>query len=396
MKTWAELSQLVGLSLHPQSDSDRKLALPYCDFWLTKAATVDSLQTVSCVLDIPFNNSQPSVQCTLASPWIPLMAPMGVVRYFDNVVRALERGCTLDDTGQCTINVVLHTLGLLSTKTEALAELQHRISGLITIRPFLLQTATLDNLLLQIVDTRLPLGCDSLPLTLKQSHKISDITLSAQERWMIRSANWPLDPAVMSIFLNLEDWNATTAKIVSGSIYNSSASRHYFLAWLIKTAPARSSLEYTVIPLHAYLDVISLQSHDGMTRFPDTWFLAVVQCLFRAETSGNLRTLCSSCIWLLFQNNPSSRDHYVTFLSSEVQENAAFVNSYSMRLFCDLNRLDVAALAPVLLEVTDKALTWMVHRLSGVELSEDDIAALDEICESPSECNLEGLQYNHY
>jgi hypothetical protein len=355
-----------------------------------------SLQTVCHIHNLPFNDQHFLVQCTQASPWIPFMAPMGVIKHLDTIVGSPKSYYMLDDADQTTVNVILDTLVRLSTDTEVLTELQHRLRGLIAIRSFLHQKATLDALLLQIINTRLPLGCDSLPLTAKQSPKVSDITLVAQQRWTVRSAHLPLDISLVSTFLELQDWDETIAKTISGSIYKSSASRRQFWDWLFRIEPSQApSLPLVVIPLRACLDVGALQGEDEMTQFPNAWLLSVIQYLFHHETSDNLRTLCASCIWLVFHNFPSCREPCTTFLSKEVQYgNFTSLTPQSMRLLCDLHRLDSEALSPVLIEATDKTLKWMVNQFSGVELADNDIAALNELRELPLRHHAEESQLN--
>lgn len=380
-----ELSALIDLSLQPQTESDRKLALPYCDFWTAEAEADPSLRTVRPVNCVPLNELHFSVQCTLASPWIPFMTPTGIIKHLDIIIGTLQGDCVLDQADQMTVDIILHTLVVHSANPKVLTELQRRSRGLIAIRSSLHQKATLDALLQDIVNTRLPLGCDSLPLTVKQSSKISDVTLVAEKRWNVRSAHLPLVATLVSTLLDLKDWNKTIAKILSGSIYTSTASRRYFWAWLFQMEPSQAPpLTHVVIPLHACLDVKSLQNEDELTQFSDAWLSAIIRYLFHPETSDNSRTLCASCIWLLFQQFPSSRENCVTFLSKEVEYgNATWLKAQSMRLLRDLHQLDSGVLSSVLLQATDSALKWMVHKFSGVELHEDDVAVLEEIRKVP-------------
>lgn len=322
------------------------------------------------------------------------MEPMGVINQLDIVINALEGGYLPDDTDQTTMNVVLDTLIHLCARAEVLTELQCRMGGLIVIRSFLHHKETLDALLLLVAESRLPLGCDTLSFTLDKHCRVSDITLPAQERWNARSAHLSLDPGLMTTLLNFKDWDETISRIIAVFIYKSSASRRYFWTWLLETEPSQaSSLAFVIIPLHAHLDIMTFYGEDGVNRFPDAWFLAVVRCLFGAETWDGLRALCASCIRLLFRVFASDREHYVTHFTREIQHgNATFLNPQCMRLLRDLYLLDVAAFSPMLLNITERVLDWMVRHFSAGEISEDDITILDELCESASQLSLEELQ----
>ncbi|KAF8519438.1 ribosome 60S biogenesis N-terminal-domain-containing protein [Gautieria morchelliformis] len=307
----AGLSNLVGASLQPKAESDHKLAFAYSNFWM-ESENCDSFRT-----------------CTIAAPWLPFMKPSGVIKHLDTAIRALECGHLLDGADQTIVNVILDTLVQHSTNGQVLRELERRMRGLIAIRPSLHEKTALDALLLLTVDSRLPLGCNSLPLAPQRSRKVSDLTLVAQERWDVRSAELPLDSALIPTLLNFKNWDETIARIISGFIYRSSASRCDFWAWLFKTEPDQVlSPAFVLIPLHAYLEVMTLRHEDGMNPLPDAWFSAVVQLLFRTTTSDGLRTL---------------------------------------------------SLYPVLHEVSDVALKWMVPQFSGDGISENDITVVDEI-----------------
>ncbi|KAF8590297.1 hypothetical protein K439DRAFT_1512242, partial [Ramaria rubella] len=359
-----KISELVKAGLDPQIKCDQELVVSYCKYWTAESESAPTIQT-----------------CAFASPWIPFMEPMGIIKFLDIITLAVQSGHSLTDEDQKIVAVVLDALiRTFTTSTHIPKELQLRTHSLLDLRKCLPRHATLDRLYLLLTETGVPIGWDALPLILEESNTLSNITSLAQARWEARSAHLPLGSTLIYTFLHSEIWDETVARLISGVIYRSSMARSSLRDWLSGTAPPKTPLGNVIFVLHSYLDFASLQIESDTVHLPDTWILAIVQHLLQNEDSHDVSQLCANCIRILFQLSPSRKYFCSVYLSKEFKKGRdGCLNFPCLRLLDDIHRIDAAAVSLLLNDIVDEALQWMVPQCSGDEILENDVLVFKEL-----------------
>ncbi|KAJ3798099.1 ribosome 60S biogenesis N-terminal-domain-containing protein [Lentinula aff. detonsa] len=287
-------------------------------------------------------------------------------------------------------------------------ELRRRLPVFLTLfserDTYKFDSASLEELILHALQSRLPIGFDGISSDLLAERLIHT---RRRHHWKQRleNASDMLDSNVFfQIYLDRDEaqnWSSTTTKIVCSAIYNGYIELNALSSWLIRlsTAPSHTMLhtaELLVPVLHAYLDcsrVSGYLSNSDKNKQGELWQAYGVHFSFLLNLashappilSAKTQMMCGICIVILLDlsiAHPSSHGQKFTHLL--------------MKHILTLPRDDISL---VLLEigkkcvscpdrgfnevgegVVDHALRWTVRKLTGGrEIEGNDIQFLSEI-----------------
>ncbi|KAF8505077.1 ribosome 60S biogenesis N-terminal-domain-containing protein, partial [Hysterangium stoloniferum] len=364
------LTKLVNATFDSGNKADQEVVRVYCDYWAAQSEGLTSFES-------KFG------KCVKSLPWIPFMPSTGLVKQLHSASSVSDHHRFNNAQGRA-LKLTIETLTLRSNDIQVMAKLQETVKGLMTVRHNLTDSTALDQLVLSVVETGQPLGLGGMTLSAKDSENISVITESAQVQWSNRSINMSLDPAFISTLLRSDSWNETISKIISSSLYRSSEARNVFQTWMLAIlAPDLSLLEKVIVPLHAFLDVMTLQTQSQVVQLTDVWVLIIIDCLSRANSRSTIRILCASIIKMIFLASSSDHHRYISCIKTEIDTgNESFLNPESIYLFSDLHQLYGSTFSGILALFVDEALKWMVRQCTGDELSAEELSVIEALSQS--------------